>query len=61
MGIVDVDLQPVADVCNNLIDKLSDAIGWVVTHESNQKKAEQVFISDIEKKYYVTFYKGCID
>ena len=29
-----IDLQPLADVANNLIDKLGSAVGWIATHDT---------------------------
>lgn len=44
-----IDLQPAADVLNNLINKLSDAIGWIVTHETLEKRALDAYIRGIEE------------
>jgi len=37
-----------ADVANNLIDKISDAVGWVVTHDTPWKIAIDTYIKDIQ-------------
>ena len=44
-----IDLQPAADVLNNLINKLSDAIGWIATHETLEKRALDTYVRGIEE------------
>lgn len=39
-SLVNIDLQPIADVTNNLIDKLANGIGWIATPKG--KKAQQI-------------------
>ena len=39
-SLVNIDLQPIADVSNNLIDKLANGIGWLATPRGN--KAQQI-------------------
>ncbi len=39
-ALVNVDWQPIADVTNNLIDKLANGIGWIATPKG--KKAQQI-------------------
>lgn len=42
-GLVNVDFQPIADVTNNLINKISNAIGWIV-----QPKGEKAYQLEAE-------------
>lgn len=42
------DIQPLADVANNLIDKISNAMGWVFTRESLNKQAIKTYIDEIK-------------
>lgn len=39
-SLVNIDLQPIADVTNNLINKLAEGIGWIATPKG--KKAQQI-------------------
>lgn len=43
-----IELSPVAEVANNLIDKLSHAIGWVFTHDTPQRVALRHYIDEIK-------------
>lgn len=47
--LINIDLQPAADVVNNLINKISSAVGWVVTHDTPNKHAVNTYIAEIEK------------
>lgn len=42
-------LSPVADVVNKALDKISDAIGWGVNHETPKRIATSTFISEVQK------------
>ena len=44
-----INLQPVADVANNLINKISNAIGWCALHDNPQKVALNTLIEEIQK------------
>lgn len=51
-SLIDIDLHPVSDVVNNLVDKLANAIGWVAIPKGNNKykiEAEQYFVEQIKK------------
>lgn len=50
-GLVNINLQPLADVTNNLIDKFSNAIGWMATPRGKRKDFEiaiQTYIEEIK-------------
>nr|DAY81335.1 MAG TPA: Protein of unknown function (DUF2806) [Caudoviricetes sp.] len=50
-GLVNVNLQPVADVANNLIDKFCNAVGWMATPRGKGKDFEaavQIYIQEIQ-------------
>lgn len=40
--------QWIGEVANNLIDKLSEAIGWVATQKTDKQKAKEVLINDLQ-------------
>lgn len=44
-----VDLKPIADVINTLIEKLSNACGWIVARQTPERIAVDTLISDIQK------------
>ena len=51
-GLINVNLQPLADVTNNLIDKFADAVGWIATPRGARKDMEtavEVYIDEIKK------------
>lgn len=51
-GLVNVDSQPVADVINNIINKFSQAVGWMVTPHGSRKDMEvavKTYIDEIQK------------
>lgn len=43
-----LDFQPLADVANNLIDKLSLAVGWFFTRESLKDQALTTYVDEIK-------------
>lgn len=51
-SIITIDLKPVADVATNLLDKLSQAIGWIFTHETPEKIAINTYIEEIQSGDY---------
>lgn len=51
-SLVDVNLQPVADVVNNIINKFAQAVGWVATPRGSRKDMEiaiENYIKEIQK------------
>ena len=48
---INIDTQPLADVANNLIDKIADVVGWIAKPSDKKlyrRRAEQYFIEEIE-------------
>lgn len=43
-----ISFDGAADVMNNLINKLSDAIGWIATHDTPNRVAIDTYIQDIK-------------
>lgn len=43
-----IDTKPLADVANNLIDKVSSAVGWYATRETLESIAVNTLINDIQ-------------
>ncbi len=54
------DLEPLGNVANNVIDKLSVAAGWVANRESLQKVAVTTFVSDIQNSNLDPLNKAAI-
>lgn len=48
MSLIELDLKPIADVANNLINKVSEAVGWIATRDTLEKDAIQTYIKEIE-------------
>lgn len=49
-----------ADVANNLIDKISNAVGWVVTHDTAKKIAIDTYIKDIQNSNFDPITKAAL-
>lgn len=52
-GIINIDLKPIADVTNNLINKLSDAAGWIATPKGDKARlleAEEYVIEELKRR-----------
>ena len=43
-----VSFDGAADVINNLVNKLSNALGWVATHSAPQREAVSTYIQEIQ-------------
>lgn len=43
-----ISFKDISGVANNLIDKISQAIGWVANIQTDKKKARNLFIKEIE-------------
>lgn len=48
ISLVSIDLQPLSETANLLINKISNAIGWTITRETPKKKAIEKYIEDIQ-------------
>lgn len=56
-----INLSGFSDIAIAFLNKLSDAIGWLATHETLQHKGISVFVSEIEKSDLNPFMKAaCI-
>lgn len=49
-----------ADVLNNLINKISDAVGWVTTHSTPQREAVNTYIQEIQNSNYDPLTKAAL-
>lgn len=49
-----------AELGNNILNKLSDAVGWVVTHDTPNRIALQTFIHDIQNSNYDPITKAVL-
>ena len=47
-----VSFEGAADVLNNLINKISDAVGWGGTHSTPQREAVSTYIQEIQNSNY---------
>ncbi len=43
-----LNLDGVTDVVNNLIDKISSAVGWIATHDTPKRIARRQYVDDIQ-------------
>ena len=55
-----ISFEGSADVANNLIDKISNAVGWVVTHDTAKKIAIDTYIKDIQSGDYDPITKAAL-
>lgn len=55
-----ISLDRLADVAINLINKLSNAVGWIVTHETPEKIAVDTYIKDIQNSSYDPITKAAL-
>lgn len=55
-----IDLQPLADVANNLIDKLGSAVGWIATHDTPYRTAIDTYIQEIQSSNYDPLTKAAL-
>ena len=44
-----ISFEGAADVINNLVDKLSGAVGWIATHNSPKREALSTYIAEVQK------------
>ena len=47
-ALININLQPIADVANNLINKISAAVGWTFTRNTPGRIAVETLITDIQ-------------
>ena len=68
-SLVSLDTQPLSETANLLINKLSNAIGWIATFETSERKARRTFIEAVqnnpqldalEKAAYIADHKKII-
>lgn len=55
-----VNLQPVADVVNNVINKLSSAAGWIAVHDTPYKTAISTYIQEIQQSSFDPLTKAVL-
>lgn len=55
-----INFQPLADVANNLINKLSTAVGWIATHDTPYRTAVDTYIQDIQNSNYDPLTKAAL-
>lgn len=48
ISLLSIDLKPLSETANLLIEKLSSAVGWIVSHDSPKKSAISQYIIDIQ-------------
>lgn len=49
-----------SDVVNNLIDKISNAVGWVLSHDTPKKIAVDTYIKDIQESNFDAITKASL-
>lgn len=55
-----ISFDGLADVANNLINKLSSAIGWIATHNTPNRVAIETYISDIQNSNFDPLTKAVL-
>ena len=55
-----VSFDGAADVINNLINKVSDAVGWAATHSTPQREAVNTYIQEIQNSNYDPLTKAAL-
>lgn len=55
-----ISFDGLADVANNLINKLSSAIGWIATHNTPNRFAIETYISDIQNSNFDPLTKAVL-
>lgn len=59
-GLINIDSGPLCGVANNLIDKLSSAIGWIANRPTPDRIAQKIYIESIEKSDYPPLVKAAM-
>lgn len=55
-----ISFDGAADVINNLINKVSDAVGWVATHSTPQRESINTYIQEIQNSNYDPLTKAAL-
>ena len=55
-----IDMEGLANVLNNLIDKVSAAVGWVATHDTPNRVAVETYIQEIQNSNYDPITKAAL-
>jgi hypothetical protein len=49
---INISFDGLAEVANNVLNKLSDAVGWIVNHDTPNKIATSTYIQEIQNSNY---------
>lgn len=55
-----INMDGLSDVLNNLIDKVSTAVGWVATHDAPSRIAVNTYIQEIQNSNYDPITKAAL-
>ena len=55
-----INMDGLADVVNNLIDKISNAVGWTATHDTPKRLAINTYIQEIQNSDYDPITKAAL-
>lgn len=55
-----INMDGLSDVINNLIDKVSTAVGWVATHDTPSRIAVNTYIQEIQNSNYDPITKAAL-
>ena len=55
-----ISFDGLADVTNNLINKLSSAVGWIATHDTPNRVAIETYINDIQNSNFDPLTKATL-
>ena len=57
---ITISFDGLAEVANNVLNKLSDAIGWVANHDTPSRIATNTYIQDIQNSNYDPLTKAAL-
>lgn len=60
LDMANVDLQPIGDVANNLINKISSAVGWIAPHATEERIAQKTYIEELKKSNLPPLMKSAL-
>lgn len=57
---INISFDGLAEVANNVLNKLSDAVGWIVNHDTPNKIATSTYIQEIQNSNYDPLMKAAL-
>lgn len=57
---INISFDGLAEVANNVLNKLSDAVGWMVNHDTTKRIATSTYIQEIQNSDYDPLMKAAL-